>query len=304
MPKKTPKEKADMSTDKNNDTQIMVPPLVSIGMPVFNEERFLRNSLEALVCQDYENIELIISDNASTDATEAICREYAAKYDWIRYHRFDVNTGAANNHIYALGTSSGKYFMWAAGHDLWSSNYLSSCVNALESHPKAVIAYGSSTWIDEEGLPFDRESGWIDTRGMDIIARYFTIFWGNMHPILGVMRRKSLISLPILNTAGADLIILTGFSLQGDFIHAVETSWSRREFRIETSHKDKLKRYESEYFKISNSIFTKTFPLARLPFELVKIVISANISLAVKLLILPLLLISFPVRYFSGKRNN
>lgn len=278
-------------------------PLVSIGIPVFNESRFLRQSLEALILQDYPAIELIISDNASTDETQKICLEYASKYDWISYYRFDKNQGPTKNFNYVLQTATGKFFMWAAGHDLWASNFLTACVEILESHPKAIIAYGSSQWIDENNENFGREYGWVDTRGMDVIARYFTIFWGNMHPILGVIRKEMLSEYTLTSTVGVDLIILSHLILKGDFIHAVETSWSRREFRTESSHKDKIKRYQSEDYGLATSVFDKIFPLVRLPLELSKAVIQSKQPLSVRLLILLLLLPSFPLRYISGKRN-
>ena len=278
-------------------------PLVSIGLPVFNEGRFLRQSLEALIHQNYPSIEIIISDNASTDETEQICLEYASKYDWINYHRFDKNQGSSKNFNYVLQTATGKYFMWAAGHDLWANNYLAACVEILESHPKAIIAYGSSQWIDEHNENFGREYGWVDTRGMDVIARYFTIFWGNMHPILGVIRKEMLSEYTLTSTVGVDLIILSHLILNGDFIHAVGTSWSRREFRVENSHKDKIKRYQSESYGLATSILDKIFPLIRLPLELSKAVIQSKQPLLVRLLLLLLLLPSFPIRYISGKRN-
>lgn len=280
-------------------------PLVSVGMPIFNESRYLREALEALVKQDYPNIELIISDNASTDATPEICREFAEKYDWIRYHRFEVNKGPAKNFNTVLENATGMYFMWAAGHDLWSSNYLSACVTLLESHPNAMIAYGCSNWIDDQGEPFGREYGWVDTRGINVLARYFTILWGNMHPILGVIRTEALLSSPIINTVGTDLIILSHLILMGDFVHAVDTSWSRREFRAnESAYKDKLKRYKNKEYGLASTVLDKLFPLARLPIELVKVVTHAKQPLFVRLLIFFLLLPSFPVRYIAGKFYN
>jgi len=286
------------------DQQQAEKPLISVGMPIFNEARFLRETLEAIVNQDYPNIELIISDNASTDATGQICREYAEKYDWICYHRFKTNEGPAKNFDYVLKSATGKYFMWAAGHDLWSANYLSACVDMLESHPKAMIAYGGSNWINDHGEPFGREFGWIDTRGMDVIARYFAVLWGNMHPILGVIRTDALRACPIINTVGTDLIILSHLVLQGDFVHAVEASWSRREFRTENSYQDKLKRYKNKDYGLASTLLNRLFPLARLPIELAKAVIHTKQPLFVRLLILFLLLPSFPVRYIAGKRHN
>ena len=278
-------------------------PLVSIGLPVFNEARFLRESLDALIQQDYPNVELIASDNASTDETEHICRQYAEKYNWISYHRFEQNNGPAQNFSYVLQNAKGKYFMWAAGHDLWEINYLTACVEMLETHPQAVIAYGSSQWIDENNMLFDREYGWVDTRGLDVIARYFTIFWGNMHPVLGVIRKQALEDCLISNIIGTDLIILSHLILKGDFMHAVKTNWSRREFRNETSHNDKVKRYRSKEYRLGFSLLGNIFPLARLPFELCKVVMQSNQPLIARISIVSLLLPSFPIRYISGKRK-
>jgi len=186
---------------------------------------------------------------------------------------------------------------------LWSTNYISSCVNLLESHPNAVITYGSSQWIDEHNKPFGREFGWVDTRGMDVIARYFTIFWGNMHPILGVIRKDIIDQYTLNNIVGMDLVILSHLILKGDFIHATETSWSRREFRMESSHSDKIKRYQDKDYGLATSLLDKFFPLARLPLALSKTVIQSKHQLSVQILIILLLIPSFPVRYISGKRN-
>lgn len=280
------------------------PPLVTIGVPVFNESRFLTQTLDSLLAQDYKNIEIIISDNHSTDETESICQAYNLEHKHISYHRFDENHGPTKNFEYVLNHANGEYFMWAAGHDLWSSNYITACVQILDSHPKAVIAYGASRWINKNSEIFEREYGWTDTRGMDIIARYFTIFWGNMHPILGVIRKRALQDCPINHTVGADLIILSYLILKGDFIHAVEASWSRREFRNEKNHNDKLKRYKNQDNNSSPTLINKLFPLARLPIGLIKVISKSKSSLLVRLSILILLIPSLPIRLISGKRKN
>jgi len=123
-------------------------PLVSIGLPVFNEGRFIRQSLESLISQDYKNIEIIISDNASTDNTRKICEEVEREYSNIRYYRFDQNLGAVKNFNYVFECAKGKYFTWASGHDLWSSNYIRQCVKELEENKDAVIAFATTLWID------------------------------------------------------------------------------------------------------------------------------------------------------------
>ena len=129
----------------------MSKPLVSVGVPVYNAERYLRLALDSLLAQDYENFELLISDNASTDKTEEICREYAARDARIRYFRNETNIGGPKNFGRLLELASGKYFMWSAHDDLRAQTYLSECVAALERNPSAVCCFTSVVFIDEEG---------------------------------------------------------------------------------------------------------------------------------------------------------
>src|SRR3954467_5074495 len=95
-------------------------PRLTVGLPTYNGEDYLASALDSLLAQTFTDFELIISDNASTDATESICREYAAKDARIRYIRQEKNRGAASNFRFVLDKSGGKYFMWAACDDFWS----------------------------------------------------------------------------------------------------------------------------------------------------------------------------------------
>ena len=278
-------------------------PLISIGVPIYNEDRFLREALTSLQEQTYTNFEIIISDNASTDGTENICREFAASDNRIAYHRMKHNQGSSKNFAHVLSLSKGKYFMWAAGHDLWSKNFVSECVALLELTPSAVVAFGSTQWVNEKSEFIDKFWGWTDTRGMNVIARFFSVFWGNMNPILGVMRYSAIQNCKGvgMNTAGADLIILSELALQGYFAHATETSWSRREFRHGEDFKGRMQRYGSQQFAITKSFLGKLFPLARLPLELIKLVFFAPISLIEKLGIFIILIPSLPIKYLTAR---
>ena len=106
-------------------------PCVSIGMPVYNGEKSIREALGFLLAQTFSDFELIISDNASTDATEAICREYMEKDSRIRYARQTENRGAVANFQFVLNEAQGEYFMWAAYDDEWAENYLSDAITLL-----------------------------------------------------------------------------------------------------------------------------------------------------------------------------
>ena len=117
-------------------------PLVSIGIPVFNGEDFVRQALDALLAQTYDNLELIISDNASTDRTGEICQEYATRDPRIKYIRNPSNVGLYANYRRVVSLATGEYFMWAAVDDLKPSDAIEGCVNALSRNQRAVMAHG------------------------------------------------------------------------------------------------------------------------------------------------------------------
>ncbi|WP_372521549.1 glycosyltransferase family 2 protein [Sulfuricaulis sp.] len=277
-------------------------PLASIGVPVYNEERFIRESLQSLSLLDYTNLEIIISDNASTDRTGEICREFASKDARISYFRFEQNRGVTENFRRVFDLSHGKYFMWASGHDLWMPNIVSKCVEMLEEMPAAVIAYGSSNWMNAAGSTLDRETGWVDTRDMSAVARFFSVFWGNMHPILGVIRSEALRKARLLSIAGTDLITLSDLALMGDFVHNRDTSWARREFRKDETFKQRMSRYRNREYALSRSLIDKMFPIFRLPIELIAVVIRSHIPWSEKIGIIGILLPSMPVKYFVARR--
>ena len=132
------------------------PPSVSIGLPVFNAEQYLEQSLGSILAQTYGNFELIISDNASDDATEAICRRYAAQDARIRYHRNPRNQGVTFNFRQVVALSSGEYFLWAAHDDMFAPEYVERCVSLLEQNSDVVLCYSKSVEINEQGQPLER----------------------------------------------------------------------------------------------------------------------------------------------------
>ena len=278
-------------------------PLVTIGVPVYNEGRFLERALESLLNQDYENIRILISDNASTDGTGEIGSRAASAVERVTYSRADHNIGATANFRRVQAMAAGKYFMWAAGHDEWSENLISESVAKLESNDSAAIAFATSYWIDESGQRCERVAGYSDTRGMDPMARFFTVFWGNMHPVLGVMRLDYLRRTRGMQSfVGADLVLLSELALMGDFVHVPQAWWHRRETRTQESHRERMRRYTGKEYGQANSWLDRWFPNLQLPFGLIRAVWSARISWMERLFLLFGLLPSLPVRYVVGRR--
>ncbi len=99
-------------------------PKVSIGMPVYNGDDFIRRALDSVLNQTFTDFEVIISDNASDDETEIICREYAAKDDRISYFRQKTNIGGTDNFLFVLNKAQSSYFSFLAHDDWWAGREL------------------------------------------------------------------------------------------------------------------------------------------------------------------------------------
>src|SRR6516162_7514022 len=127
-------------------------PRVSIGLPVYNGEKYIHLAVESLLQQDYTDFELIISDNASTDATQEICEELAAKDARIRYSRNATNVGASKNFNHVFEVSNGEFFTWAAHDDVHLPGFLRRCVDVLDQARSTVVLVAPGTEIvDEKG---------------------------------------------------------------------------------------------------------------------------------------------------------
>jgi glycosyltransferase involved in cell wall biosynthesis len=120
-------------------------------MPVFNGEKYLRQSIESILGQTYRDFDLIISDNASTDDTQQICCEYAAKDSRVHYHRNERNLGAPRNYNLVFDMSSGEYFKWAAYDDVLAPEFLKRCVNVLDGDPSIIGCHCKTGRIDQNG---------------------------------------------------------------------------------------------------------------------------------------------------------
>lgn len=127
-------------------------PRLSIGLPVYNGEKYLCEALDALLGQTFDDFELILSDNASTDQTADICRSYQKQDSRIRYFRQTRNIGLAPNHNFVIEQARGELFKSAHHDDLYARDLLERCIDALDQHPEAVLAYTWSAAIDSAGV--------------------------------------------------------------------------------------------------------------------------------------------------------
>jgi len=133
------------------DHRVRRQPTVTIGLPVFNGENYLEESLNHLLIQTFDDFELVISDNASTDRTPEICRAYAERDHRIRVVRQPVNVGAGPNHNLLVPLARGRFFKWASHDDLYEPQLLERCLAVFEAHPDAVLVNVWDAVIDAKG---------------------------------------------------------------------------------------------------------------------------------------------------------
>ncbi len=208
---------------------------LSIGMPVYNGEQFLEESLNSLLNQTFEDFELIISDNASTDRTEEICRAYAAKDQRIRYYRSEQNHGAAWNYNRSFELSVGKYFKWACHDDLCAPEYIEQCIQILESNPSVVLCYANTTFIDQEGNRLQNYTEDLHLDSPQPHQRYRQyhrrfLYKYKCNPQFGVLRSSVLAMTRLMgNYEGSDIILFAELAMLGEFHEIPEYLFSRRD---------------------------------------------------------------------------
>jgi glycosyltransferase involved in cell wall biosynthesis len=134
----------------------MNTPRISIGLPVYNGEKYLRQTIELLLAEQSVDLELIISDNCSTDKTQEICQEYVIKDKRVKYFRNKINMGPIWNFNNIFQLTSGEYFMWACHDDIFPASYLRVCVDTLDANPQCVLvgAYTQSVFEGTEEVSF------------------------------------------------------------------------------------------------------------------------------------------------------
>jgi glycosyltransferase involved in cell wall biosynthesis len=207
-------------------------PRVSVGLPVYNGERFLAAALDSLLGQTCADFELIISDNASTDGTEAICRRYAERDVRVRYVRSDENRGAAWNHNRVVELAQAPYFKWAAHDDICAPEFLERCADGLDRAPAVVLCYPQTVLIDEGGQRVRACADRCAPVSSDPFVRFRELMrtLALSNPMYGVIRTSVLRRTPLIGPYPAsDLVLLGELALRGPFELLPDTLFFRRD---------------------------------------------------------------------------
>jgi glycosyltransferase involved in cell wall biosynthesis len=200
-------------------------PKVSIGIPVYNGEKYLPQAIESVLAQTFHNFELIITDNCSTDRTQEICEAYAAQDERVRYIRNEENLGAGPNFNRVFELAKGEYFQWLAADDVLMPTVLEKCVPVLDGDKSAVLCFFWVKYINEEGESFNScelelrvDSEKAGTRFHEII-----LGWHNSFYVFGLIRASALrrTKLILAQTHG-DTILIARLSLLGRFLQIPE----------------------------------------------------------------------------------
>jgi glycosyltransferase involved in cell wall biosynthesis len=212
-------------------------PLVTIGLPCYNSERYISQAIESLLAQTYTHFKLIISDNASTDSTAAICQRYASADARVQYTRNPVNIGLTRNFNRVFDLSSTKYFKWATADDFSGPDMLADAVAVLESDPKIALCYPRTVLVDAEGQETNRYLDKLNLMQDSPVERFMTlvseIALVNHH--LGLLRSEAIRRTRLWGKhVGADIGFLAELSLYGKFAEVPKYQFFRR-FHAESS---------------------------------------------------------------------
>lgn len=206
---------------RNSSPDARTQPRVSIGLPVYNGERYLESAIQSILAQTYVDFELIISDNASTDGTEEICRAAASRDSRICFYRCEENQGLAWNWNRVFALASGEYFRWSAHDDLMHPRFLAAAVEVLDEDPSVILCFSKEQLVNEEGKSLGEYQGKLDRAGSPRLEDRFADLVLIDHwcfPIFGLIRAGTLRSTAGYgNYVASDRVLLAELALHGRF---------------------------------------------------------------------------------------
>jgi glycosyltransferase involved in cell wall biosynthesis len=246
-------------------TAISKSPRVSIGVAVYNGERFLPKTLDSLLAQTFTGFEIIICDNCSEDKTEQICRSYAASDPRIQYHRNNTNIGAPRNFNLVTTLSRGEYFKWSGADDLCAPTMIERCVEVLDHRSDVVLCYPKTRLIDENDVPVQDYEDRLDLQLASPNWRLACLL-SNIrmcNAVFGLIRSSVLKRTHLFGTySNSDVVFLAELALRGPFVELPEPLFFRRSFELSAV------KYRSPYERMvmfePNGVGELSFPNWRL----------------------------------------
>lgn len=215
---------------------------LGIGLPVYNGERYLAQTLDSLRAQTYDDFEVLILDNASTDGTPTLARAVCALDSRFRYERKTVNTGGPGNFNDALDRMDNELFAWVAADDLYDPDFFRACVDLLDDSPEAIAAFSQVSMVDDSGqwlrdLDAAEQARWDNADPAVRFADIVRYSYG-CREIFSVYRRKVLASVePMCTCWGSDRMQLAELALHGTIVHVPQRLFHNREHPARVTRK-------------------------------------------------------------------
>jgi len=196
------------------------PPLLTLGMLVYNEEKHVDEAIKSILNQTYQNFILIISDNASTDQTAEICRRYANQDKRIVFVRQEKNRGGSFNALYLLNKTTTPFFMYCGGHDKWHPQFIEKLLPIIQENKDLVLIYPRTRQVKSDGsLGSIYQDDYTTTEMHDSSQRYLFLL-KNLHfsnMFYGIWRTEILKNCDFKHIWGADVNIILQAALFGKF---------------------------------------------------------------------------------------
>lgn len=277
-------------------------PVVTVGLPVFNGENYLNEALESLMSQDFEDFELVISDNASTDSTRLILKEWAAKDARVKVCLNDRNVGGAANFNRVLALAKGEYFRWASHDDLVAPEMLRRCMTVIEEEgPSCVLVYPQTVVIDGEGSAVEVFDNNLDLGSSDPVDRLraFIENYTRSNVIFGLMRTEAIKStggIPDFNPG--DVVMIAALALRGRFVEIPEPLFMRRVHEEMSWKASKTPEGFTQWFNPDRDPLI-VFPRWRAWRGMIRVAWSSPFTMGEKVRATAVVLLAWPNRYRS-----
>jgi glycosyltransferase involved in cell wall biosynthesis len=260
-----------------------------MGLPVYNGEDFVADAIECALSQTVTDWELIISDNASTDHTVSICREYAGRDRRIQVHESARNMGVSPNYNRVFRLSRGRYYKWITHDDLFGPEFVESCLHELEQDDRAVLVFPKLVYVDADRRVLRRQTSDLSIPGPDagsrvsqlmrLEARSTDIFWSQF----GLIRRSVLAETGLMGLYnGDDQVLLLEIALRGTFKQVEKDLFFRREHPAASTLRGGWTATERAAFVNADDGRTLVFPYCRMLKEHLAVIRNSSIPFRAK----------------------
>ena len=280
-------------------------PLVSIGMPIFNEEEHLDEALNSILNQTYKNISINIVDNCSKDGTGQICKKYASIDSRINYVKNKKNIGSGLNFLKVVELSmkeNAKYFFFARGDAFYSEKFIEKSVLSLEKSNDVILAYAIPKWVNSKSKVLDRNDiTYYNSKNSDILIRSALAILNKPFQLYGIIRSKyvKIFFKDYKPYIGDDNVLMFFLSLNGSFDLIKDENWYRRYNYKNENYRDRMNRYKNILLEKKYSI-RSMLPNIYLFYKYINIIKCSNFSMLIKIKLLITFFLISPIKFLSS----